>query len=111
MRVKTCEFCDRKRIYHDEGPAGDYRCGAPSAAQGVDRVCREFGGPDEEGPRDNLDALTVTRLRTMAADAGIEGRSSMRKDELIEALRGASAPREAGDGGEAREADDEDEGA
>lgn len=39
------------------------------------------------GKSGDYDDWTVTELRTRAAEIGIEGRSSMRKAALIEALR------------------------
>lgn len=36
----------------------------------------------------DLEELTVTELRKMAVEKGIEGYSSMKKDELIKALKG-----------------------
>ncbi|MFI2752676.1 Rho termination factor N-terminal domain-containing protein [Cellulomonas sp. P22] len=39
------------------------------------------------GEAGSYDGWTVSRLRERAAELGIAGRSSMRKDELIQALR------------------------
>lgn len=36
----------------------------------------------------DLEELTVTELRKMAVEKGIEGYSSMKKDELIKTLKG-----------------------
>jgi plasmid stabilization system protein ParE len=41
-------------------------------------------------PRTTLDDAAVVELRNIAADRGIRGRSKMKKDELISALRKAS---------------------
>lgn len=39
-------------------------------------------------PRRSLEERTVAELRNMARDAGIRGRSSMDKQELVRAIRG-----------------------
>ncbi len=51
------------------------------AAQGKKAVGRRGGKAGD------YDDWTVDKLRKRAAEIGIEGRSGMRKDELIEALR------------------------
>ena len=46
------------------------------------------GAPRLDGEvRDAYDDWTISDLRRRAAEVGIEGRSRMRKDDLIKALR------------------------
>ncbi len=42
---------------------------------------------EENAPEDSLEELSVDDLRRLASEADIEGRSSMSKAELVEALR------------------------
>jgi len=52
-----------------------------SAAQGRGKVAKKGG----KSP--SYDEWTVTDLRKRAAEIGVEGRSSMNKGELVDALR------------------------
>lgn len=56
----------------------------------------------------DYDTMTLEELRTEAAAQGVEGRSSMHKDELVAALKGtADTPSNTTSGGETPEATDE----
>lgn len=63
------------------------------AARTVNKQRREEGRTSNRttqgtgNPNKSLDERTVEELRNLAADRGIEGRSSMRKAELIDAIR------------------------
>ncbi len=78
--VKDAEVYEALR---DEGASKEKaaRIANASAAEGRSRV-GERGGEARD-----YDERTVDELRERAAELGIEGRSSMSKDELIDALR------------------------
>ena len=64
------------------------------AARTVNKQRREEGRTKEKGPsratgnpNTSLEERTVAQLRNVAADAGVKGRSGMRKSELIRAIR------------------------
>ncbi|KRF37429.1 DUF7218 family protein [Nocardioides sp. Soil805] len=67
----------------DEGASKEKaaRIANAAAAQGRSKVGRRGGGAEDYEDR------TVEELRERAAELDIEGRSSMTKDELIDALR------------------------
>ena len=75
-----------KHVYEalrDEGNSKEKsaRIANAAAAQGRTKVAAKGG---ESG---SYDDWTVTELRRRAAEIGIEGRSSMKKSELVRALR------------------------
>lgn len=78
--VKDPELYDRLR---DEGSSKEKsaRIANAAAARGRSAVGRTGG---EHGPYEDW---SVADLRRRAAQIGIEGRSTMRKAELVEALR------------------------
>ena len=63
------------------------------AARTVNKQRREEGRTSNRttqgtgNPNKSLDERTVEELRNLAADRGVAGRSSMRKEELIDAIR------------------------
>ena len=63
------------------------------AARTVNRDRREEGRTPNKttmgtgNPRESLEERTVDELQNIARDLDIEGRSSMRKQELVEAIR------------------------
>lgn len=63
------------------------------AARTVNKNRREEGRTPNKttqgtgNPNRSLDARTVNELRNIASDLKIEGRSKMRKDDLVEAIR------------------------
>ena len=72
----------------DGGAAGPdrRRCGRASSASAAAGGRRNA----EKSPNGNLDGLSKSELDSAPKRAGIEGRSKMSKDELVEALRGAA---------------------
>jgi hypothetical protein len=67
----------------DQGASKEKAARIANASSGSSRkaVARKGGGSP------TYDDWTVTELRKRAAELGIDGRSSMKKDELIKALR------------------------
>lgn len=75
-----------KKLYEslrDEGNSKEKSARIANAAAGSSR--RSVGR--KGGKAGDYDDWTVDKLRKRAAEVGIEGRSSMRKSELISALR------------------------
>jgi len=72
---------------------GRIRDPRPDARSSLSQALRPDGGSTREPARhattsaDGYEGWTVDDLRRRAAEFGIEGRSTMRKDALIEALR------------------------
>ena len=78
--VKDPELYEKLR---DEGDSKEKAARIANAAAGSSR--KNVGR--KGGKAGDYDDWTVDRLRKRAAEIGIEGRSSMRKSELIKALR------------------------
>lgn len=78
--VKDKELYEKLR---DEGSSKEKSARIANAAANTSRKSVGRKG----GEAGDYDDWTVEKLRKRAAEIGIEGRSSMRKGELIEALR------------------------
>lgn len=78
--IKDDELYEKLR---DEGESKEKSARIANSAANRSRT--QVGRKGGESPP--YDAWTVEELRERAAEIGIEGRSSMDKDELIEALR------------------------
>ena len=78
--VKDKELYEKLR---DEGSSKEKSARIANAAANTSRKSVGRKG----GQAGDYDDWTVEKLRKRAAEIGIEGRSSMRKGELIEALR------------------------
>lgn len=78
--VKDKELYEKLR---DEGSSKEKSARIANAAANTSRKSVGRKG----GKAGDYDDWTVEKLRKRAAEIGIEGRSSMRKGELIEALR------------------------
>ncbi|GHH64790.1 DUF7218 family protein [Promicromonospora soli] len=78
--VKDKELYEKLR---DEGNSKEKAARIANAAAGSSRKSLGRKG----GRSGDYDNWTVERLRKRAAEIGIEGRSSMRKGELVKALR------------------------
>jgi hypothetical protein len=63
------------------------REGTSAAAPAASTPPRASAVRDTGDPRSPLEERTVEQLRNRAAELEIEGRSTMKKDELIEAIR------------------------
>ncbi|WP_020014672.1 DUF7218 family protein [Promicromonospora sukumoe] len=78
--VKDKELYEKLR---DEGSSKEKSARIANAAANTSRKSVGRKG----GKSGDYDDWTVEKLRKRAAEIGIEGRSSMRKDDLIKALR------------------------
>ena len=66
--------------------AGTHR--APAKGRGrTRRTSQRQARPRQAKRRQDLEHQTVRQLRERAREAGVQGRSSMTKDQLIKALR------------------------
>lgn len=80
-----------KDSYEERGKAED--TAEEIAARTVNKTRRDEGRTPNErtmgtgNPNESLDDRTVDELRNLAADLDIEGRSKMKKDELVKAIR------------------------
>ncbi len=78
--VKDKELYEKLR---DEGSSKEKSARIANAAANTSRKSVGRKG----GKSGDYDDWTVEKLRKRAAEIGIEGRSSMRKDDLVKALR------------------------
>ncbi|MFE7508259.1 Rho termination factor N-terminal domain-containing protein [Promicromonospora sp. NPDC057488] len=78
--VKDKELYEKLR---DEGSSKEKSARIANAAANTSR--KSVGR--KSGKSGDYDDWTVEKLRKRAAEIGIEGRSTMRKDDLIKALR------------------------